>query len=46
MQEDLKSFIEVRFGVTTEVFLQALRSSSSANGYITGATSELLLKTT
>jgi hypothetical protein len=44
MQDDLKSFIEVRFGVTTEVFLQALRSSPSANGYITGAISELLLK--
>ncbi|TAE00526.1 MAG: hypothetical protein EAZ97_05600 [Bacteroidetes bacterium] len=44
MQDNLKSFIEVRFGVTTEVFLQALRSSPSANGYITGAISELLLK--
>lgn len=44
MEEDLKSFIEIRFGVTIEVFLQALRSSPSANGYITGAISELLLK--
>ena len=44
MQDDLKSFIEVRFGVTTEVFLQALRSSPSANAYIIGAISKLLLK--
>lgn len=44
MQEEIQEFIEKRFGVTTNVFLQALRSSPSANGYIMGAISELLLK--
>jgi hypothetical protein len=44
MQDEIKEFIEKRFGVTTNVFLQALRSSPSANGYIMGAISELLLK--
>jgi len=44
MQDEVQEFIEKRFGVTTNVFLQALRSSPSANGYIMGAISELLLK--
>ncbi len=44
MQDEIQEFIEKRFGVTTNVFLQALRSSPSANGYIMGAISELLLK--
>jgi hypothetical protein len=44
MQNETREFIEKRFGVTTNVFLQALRSSPSANGYIMGAISELLLK--
>ena len=44
MQDEILEFIEKRFGVTTNVFLQALRSSPSANGYIMGAISELLLK--
>jgi hypothetical protein len=44
MQNEIQEFIEKRFGVTTNVFLQALRSSPSANGYIMGAISELLLK--
>ncbi len=43
-QDNLKSFVENRFGVTQEIFLQALQNSPSANGYITGAISELLLK--
>ncbi|MFN4144643.1 MAG: hypothetical protein ACK4GN_02385 [Runella sp.] len=44
MQDEIQEFIEQRFGVTTNVFLQALRSSPSANGYMMGAISELLLK--
>ena len=44
MTNQVKIFIETRFGVSEEVFLQALQSSPSANGYIAGAISELLLK--
>ncbi len=44
MQDEIQEFIEKRFGVTITVFLQALQSSPSANGYIMGAISELLLK--
>jgi hypothetical protein len=44
MQDEIQEFITNRFGVTPSVFLQALRSSPSANGYIMGAVSELLLK--
>ncbi len=44
MQDELQEFIKNRFGITTALFLQALKSSPSANGYITGAISELLLK--
>lgn len=44
MQYEIQKFIEKRFGVTTNEFLQALRSSPSANGYILGAISETILK--
>jgi hypothetical protein len=42
--EELELFLRQYFGVPTEVFLQALRSNPSANGYILGAISEVLLK--
>jgi hypothetical protein len=43
MQDEIQEFIENRFGVTTNVFLQALRSSPSANGYMMGASTNLFL---
>lgn len=44
MQDEIQEFIATHFGVATEVFLWALQRSPSANGYIMGAISELLLK--
>jgi hypothetical protein len=42
--KELEDFIEKRFGISVAVFLQALRSNPSANGYLMGAISELLLR--
>jgi hypothetical protein len=42
--EEFEQFVRKFFGISTDIFLQALRSSPSANGYIMGAISELLLK--
>lgn len=42
--DELEAFIKKRFGVSLSIFSEALNSSPSANGYIMGAISELLLK--
>ena len=41
---DLSDYIKARFAVGEDIFLQALRLSPNAQGYISGAISEFLLR--
>ncbi len=44
MSEELRTYIQEKFGVETEIFLQALKLSPNAQGYILGATTEFVLR--
>lgn len=41
--DDIKIWLEEQFGTTTEKIKEALTTSPSAQGYINGAVSEILL---
>lgn len=43
MEEDINKWLEKQFNVKAEKIIQALKSSPSAQGYIHGALSEVLL---
>lgn len=42
--KEFENFISQHFGVESNIFLEALKNSPSANGYILGSISELVLK--
>ena len=42
--EEIKEFVRIAFKTTVEVFLEALKLSPNAQGYVSGSITELLLK--